>query len=269
MSVAMVQLNDEFSSIDVARTAIKAHVLDEGESYKTIASDQKRFIIACKDTTCKFRIRATRSKKEVVSITIFEPHSCSPAVHYKSKQSQSVSYLLAHHRALIVDNCNITVAQIRSNERLQFGNNISYKQAYRTIQAVLLELHGDEASCFAKFPAYIERYEAADPHNFARLAIAKSGNFEAAFFAPGGLRSAHYNLRGFTALDGTHTKSRFRMMLLLAVGVDANDLVLPLAWALVPTENEHGGPGFVHIFIQHFRNFKTRTALQYPIERKA
>ena len=94
VAVAIVQLNDQFQSIDAARDAIKAYVLDQGESYTTVASDQKRYIIACKDAACKFRIRATRSKKEVVAITVFKPHSCSLAVHYKSKQSQLVCYLI-------------------------------------------------------------------------------------------------------------------------------------------------------------------------------
>ena len=77
----MVQLNDQFPSIDAARKAIKAFVLDQGESYKLVASDKRRYIISCKDGSCKFCIRATRSAKEVVSITIFVPHSCSPQTH--------------------------------------------------------------------------------------------------------------------------------------------------------------------------------------------
>jgi hypothetical protein len=35
-----------------------------------------------------------------------------------------------------------------------------------------------------------------------------NGTFEAAFFCPGGLRTVGTYLRGFTAIDGTHTKSR-------------------------------------------------------------
>ena len=45
-------------------------------------------------------------------------------------------------------------------------------------------------------------------------------------------------LRSFVGIDGTHTSSRFRMTLLIAGGIDANDKTLPLAWALVPIENE-------------------------------
>ena len=44
-------------------------------------------------------------------------------------------------------------------------------------------------------------------------------------------------MRTFFGVDGTQTTSRFRMTLLIVVGIDANDETLPLAWALVPIEN--------------------------------
>ena len=67
----MVQLDDQFPSIDAARKAMKAFVLDHAELYKLVASDKRRYFISCKDSSYKFRIRATRSVKEVVSIYLF------------------------------------------------------------------------------------------------------------------------------------------------------------------------------------------------------
>ena len=90
----MVKIGDQFATIAEARTAITSFVLDRGESYKVLKSEAKRYIIGCKDTSCKFRIRATRSTKEVVSVTILVEHSCSPSTYYSSKQSQSVCYLI-------------------------------------------------------------------------------------------------------------------------------------------------------------------------------
>ena len=69
--------------------------------------------------------------------------------------------------------------------------------------------------------------------------MSDSGHFEAVFFMPSGLWSAQWYMRPFVGLDGAHTKSRFRMQLLIACGIDANDEVLPIAWALVPIENEY------------------------------
>ena len=105
-----MQCGDQFESMDAAHIAIQRHVLDDGESYKTKKSEKKRFILVCKDNECNFRIRATESSKHKISITVFKPHSCSPTVHYKFKQLQSVKYLIEHHRASIIDNRHITTA---------------------------------------------------------------------------------------------------------------------------------------------------------------
>ena len=97
-------------------------VLGNGESFKAVASDKSGIFIRCKGHACGFRIQAHRSKGQTISITRIKPHSCSPATHYKSKQSQSVHYLMPHHRAAVIDNRIIAVAQIRSAERLQWSN---------------------------------------------------------------------------------------------------------------------------------------------------
>jgi zinc finger SWIM domain-containing protein 3 len=229
LKLFIMQLHDKFESVAAARNAIKAYVLDQGESYKTVASDKKRFIIKCKSDGCGFRVCATKHANETSSIAVFDPHTCSPVTYYKSKQSQSVAYLAPHHKASVIDNRNITVAQIRSNERLQHGNNVSYKQAYRTVQTLRKEIEGCEAEGFAKFPAYVQAFLDADVDNYCELKTTEDGKFEAAFFAPCGMRCAHLYMRRFIGFDGTHTRSRYRIMLLICARIDANDQVLPLA----------------------------------------
>jgi hypothetical protein len=231
-----MQKGDTFESLAAACEAIKAYVLNQGELFKTVASDKKRYIIRYKDEACEFRIRATRSTKEQTSITVFESHSCTPATHYKAKQSQSVCHLADHHRAAIIDNRDITATQLRLSERLGYSNNVSYLQAYRTIKAVRREVDGNEAESFGKFVHYGQRIEASDLDNYYRLRIDNKGYFQAFFCALAGLRNAIKFLRRFIGLDGTHTSSRYRIQLLIAGGIDANDYILLLAYSLVPIE---------------------------------
>jgi len=150
----MVQKGDTFSLMEVARDAVQRHVLNDGESYKTIKSDQKRYILACKDDKCGFRIRVSNRRKSGPAITVLKAHTCRPSTHYKNKRAHSIKYLIKHHRASIINNPRITAAQILSNKRLNYYNDISYKQAYRTIQAVLLKMYSNKAASFTKFPAY-------------------------------------------------------------------------------------------------------------------
>jgi hypothetical protein len=145
----MVALHDTFASIREAREAINRHVLDDGESYRVYKSDSKRHILVCKDKSCSFEIRVWCTKKTGVTITQMKPHTCCPTVHYKNKQASAIWFLKDHHRASVVDNRHITPAQIQSDKRLRFHNNISYLQAYRVKQALLVEIEGHEADCFA------------------------------------------------------------------------------------------------------------------------
>jgi transposase-like protein len=43
----------------------------------------------------------------------------------------------------------------------------------------------------------------------------------------------------FIAVDGTHTRSKYRTQLIIVVGIDANNNGVPVAWALVPIEDEY------------------------------
>jgi hypothetical protein len=100
-SPIMLSINDLFLTIEEARDAINRHVLDEGESYKVYKSDSCRHIIICKKAACKFRIRASLLKKKGVIITVLSAHSCSPATHYKNKQSSPLWFLKDYSRTSI------------------------------------------------------------------------------------------------------------------------------------------------------------------------
>lgn len=236
-----ITISQSFSSLAAAKAAIKQAISEQHESFVIDYSDKTRFRVICPQrlqSNCDFQVRATDSRKHGVTITHTKPHTCSPATHFQARNTQTVQFLLPHHRASVIDNPRISIKQIQSNERLQFSNKISYQQAYRVKEAALQELWGDESECFAQFPDYISRFNSADPENRAYIDVGSNNRFNAAFFAPAGLRHAGRCLRGFTAIDGTHTKSRYRMILLIACGIDANSNVVPLAWALVPAEDE-------------------------------
>ena len=211
-----LQVGTTFNNITEAKLAIKTFVANAAESWKATHSDKKRFNIVCKQQrTCSFRIRAIDSKKKGVSITHMESHSCSSGSHFGALNTRSLEYLIPHHQAAVRDNPKISAKQIQSSERLQYYNKIPYLQAYRVKQAILAEMWGDESESFALFPDYITRFKAADSANRAYLSTLANSTFEAAFFCPASLRKAAGNLRGFCAIDGTHTKSKFVGLVLL------------------------------------------------------
>ena len=68
-----------------------------------------------------------------------------------------------------------------------------------------------------------------DPKNFAAMDCSLNGEFQAAFFCPGGLRITRAFLWPFIAINRTHIKSWYHIMLFIAYGINTNENIVPLA----------------------------------------
>jgi hypothetical protein len=111
--------------------------------------------------------------------------------------------------------------------------------AWRARERLRDIIDGDEGASFSLIPDWILQITNADSTEMTYTYLQTSNTrFEALFVSLGSTISMLRTLRPFYALDGTHTRSRYNLTLLIAVGIDAEDRILPLAWALVPGENE-------------------------------
>jgi transposase-like protein len=76
-----------------------------------------------------------------------------------------------------------------------------------------------------------------------------TGNFERVFVCPPTSRSTFRHFRRIIAVDGTFLTGRFKLTLLLAVGIDADGHNVILAWAVVESENTSSW----EYFLRHLR----------------
>jgi hypothetical protein len=80
---------------------------------------------------------------------------------------------------------------------------------------------------------------------FYILTKSSIGRFQRIFVCPAQNRQSFQLCRRLIALDGTFLKARFILTLLLAVGIDANGELYPLAWAVVESENSSSWEWFL------------------------
>jgi hypothetical protein len=107
-TVKMIQVGNTFPSMQAACEAIQRYVLNDGESYKSEKAEKKRYRLICKDANCTFCIWVFNLDKKGPTVTIYNLHTCSPAIHYKNKNAHLVKYLIEHHCSLVIDNPYIT-----------------------------------------------------------------------------------------------------------------------------------------------------------------
>jgi hypothetical protein len=90
-------------------------------------------------------------------------------------------------------------------------------------------LDGDKGTSFGLIPAWKARIKEDDTGTYVDSKKSNNGYFEAIFIMLGSIRAILSTLQSFYALDSTYTRSRYNLMLLIAVGIDAGDRILPLA----------------------------------------
>jgi hypothetical protein len=225
-----LHVGDIFSLVEAAKDAINRFVLDSGESYTKETSNKRQYSVTCRmrSSGCKFSIRCGLLKDGNARVSKISPHTCNPYIHYKFKQLSSLWYLLPHHRASISYNREISVAQIRANEKERWANDISYIAAYRVRETLRIELDGKEEDDFARMNALGAKIQEVNPESFLVLENNEDNRFSRFFFTPNLIRLAVPYLRPFIALDACHCSSRYRQTLMIVVSIDGNNQVLPL-----------------------------------------
>lgn len=91
---------------------------------------------------------------------------------------------------------------------------------------------------FKQIPNHIALLQAKHSDIHVNLQVGPDEIFQRIFICPNQSRQSFIHMRKFLAVNGTFLKSRFIQTLLFAVGIDGNGKNLPLAWAIVESENK-------------------------------
>jgi MULE transposase domain len=256
-------MSDSWTNIIDAKKAVKIWILDRGESWGHATQNNKtRLQLHCILITCSFYIRIAQ-KNDFFGVTLYTPHNCPPSTHIQFKPRNSAWYLASLIERDVNINRHIKPKEIRERAGLYHQlPDVPYMPAWRARESLRDIIDGDEGISFSLIPDWIDRIKKADNTTYIQLKTTHENQFEAIFVVLGSIRSRIHLLRPFYALDGTHTRSQYNLTLLIAVGIDAEDRILPFAWALVPSENETWWSWFCeHLFEAFYGHFQPETVI--------
>jgi hypothetical protein len=260
-------LSDSWTNINDAKKAIKIWILDHGESWApSNHSNKTRLQLHCILSTCTFNIRiAQKNNSGFFGVISYTPHNCPPSTHTQFKSRNSAWYLASLVERDITINRHIKPKEIRERAGLYHQlPHLLYMPAWRAREHLRDTIDGNEGASFSLIPDWIEHIMKADNSTYIQLKTTHENRFEAIFIILGSIKSRLRRgfLRPFYALDGTHTRSQYNLTLLIAVGIDAEDRILPFAWALVPIENEAWWSWFCeHLFEAFDGSFQPDTVI--------
>ncbi|XP_074282837.1 uncharacterized protein LOC141607385 [Silene latifolia] len=251
----------KFCSVEVLRVALRAHAIENRYEYyflhngKNIVRayckqkckcpwDKVRSKIrcVCQQFLCPFTLYATTTTttKEYMEIrTLNLTHTCS----FKGVNSKvSSEYLAEKYLEDWRENPNWELSSFVRDVYRTLGVKISYHQAWLTRARARLIINGDGADEYGRVWEYAHALRKYNPGSTVIVLVDNVENpppqFQRMYVCLKACKVGFLaGCRPLIGVDGCHLKGPYPGMCLVAVSMDANNNIYPVAWAAVEVEN--------------------------------
>ncbi|KAM6563311.1 hypothetical protein CsatB_023309 [Cannabis sativa] len=269
------ELGMEFPTVEHLREALKEHFISIDRQYKYIHNDRLRIRIVCQGEGCKWLMYARRMRDDCTTMRINkfeEEHNCG---------------ILWENR--LVDANWIAkefLEKFRANPAMSFGDfkkaNLEGKYSklsswtfYRAKNKAMTKIHGTVKDQYAILHDYCAILVKLNPGSttFIRTSLVDDVRyFEMVYICLAACKAGFKFCRPIIGLDGCFLKGYCRGMLLVAIGIDANNNMFPLAYVVVEKENTDSWTWFVQLLkedldVQDTRLFTFISDRQKGLER--
>ncbi|XP_027171918.1 uncharacterized protein LOC113771542 [Coffea eugenioides] len=192
--------------------AAKSHGVKYGRKIRFKKNNSNRCKAIYKGKRCMWNIYCSvRSDKMTFQIkSILLTHTCGRTTYHGLA---SVTYLANKYLEDIRLNPNFNVGDFMIKVHKDLGVSITPNVGYKVRAKAKEMIHGDVMSQYSKLWSYCEEFQ----------------------------KGCRYTV----SLDGCHSRGCHKGVLLTAVGIDPNDQLFPIVYAVVETENKNSWKWFV------------------------
>nr|XP_043639460.1 uncharacterized protein LOC122610545 [Erigeron canadensis] len=249
--VVRIKKGDCFDTKEDLKIALYTKCVEDDYQLVVSRSDKHRFETKCKidQKGCTWRMMSRRVKNcEMFQVTTFiDQHTCSRTQlypHHRQANKKVLGGFLAE--LMFVKGRVYKGHEIMTDINARFKINISYSQAWRAKCYALELLRGSPEASFAQLPAYCHNLKLKNPGSVTHIKTDRDGRFELLFIAIGAaIRSFVSFLRPVIIVDAAHLKGRYLGTNLLAVGMDANNGILPITYGVGKSETSDSWTWFM------------------------
>ncbi|KAK4480405.1 hypothetical protein RD792_013477 [Penstemon davidsonii] len=249
-----------FRSKNDMQCAVKKYHIKRNWRYKVRKSTDKTWAICCykKEYPCNFYLRASflLKKNGLWEVTRYRgPHTCLCAglgQDHFHLDSKLIAWDILN---LVKVDPDLKIRVIVEYVKNSFNKEISYKKAWCGKQKAIAQIYGDWEESYQRLPkvlAAIKQYNPETIVEFYRPPLpGQMDKFRRVFWAFGPCIHAFTHCRPVVSIDGTFLHGMYKGVLLIAMGCDANDSILPLAFAIVKNESFKTWNWFLNLVQEH------------------
>ncbi|CAI9265779.1 unnamed protein product [Lactuca saligna] len=193
---------------------------------------------------CSWSMQTSRSKDSDYWYvkTLLDKHTC---VQTRKLRACTAKYISAEILDMVESNPTVPLRSIQEQvqKRLQVG--VSIHKVQRAKATATKQVSGDYTKQYEVLRDYLMELQATNVGTTVKLEVVNEPNstretrqFKRVYICLGALKKGFKaGLRDILGLDGAFMKGPFPGQVLTAVGLDSNNGIYPLAYAIVETEN--------------------------------
>ncbi|XP_019254001.1 PREDICTED: uncharacterized protein LOC109232709 [Nicotiana attenuata] len=248
---SFIEVGQVYQDKQTIATAMKHYSVMHKLQFKVKRCSARSYWLVCVDENCKWHFKATSiNDSAMFKVRTFNSlHTCSlmDSTFIQRKPTAMVvgSMVIPKHADPKII---YTPKDIQSDMLSEHGVNLTYMQAWRAKEKTLEFLRGHPADSYSKLPSYLYILEKTYPGSVVKLKKTEDDFFLYVFVAICTSISGWEYCRPVVVVDGTLLKSAYRGIMLTASTTDAAGTILPLAYAVVDSENDASSKWFFEQF---------------------
>ncbi|GJW71642.1 hypothetical protein Tco_0128559 [Tanacetum coccineum] len=220
--------------------AVRLKALNEGFQFLADKSAPGRYELKCyhyNECAWKLRARLWDNTDKFYVTYLNDVHTCPKLKHI----------LIIEVKKTVV--AHIITPKLQDSKRLLKGKdikqdilseykvNISYQQAWRGKDYGIQQIRGSPYESFEMLPYYCHNLERKNQRTITRVKTDEKGVFEMLFIAIGASIRTFLNcLRPLLIIDAAHLKGLYKGTNLVAMGMDGNNHIVPIAFGICKGE---------------------------------
>ncbi|KAK1558493.1 hypothetical protein Q3G72_002976 [Acer saccharum] len=243
-----LEVGELFPSKKQLQSHVGSYALTNGFQIRVFKSDTTRYQVRCIVEDCNWRLRAAKvHNSDYFQIRKFDnQHTCSTEAQFPHQRQASARVIGEHIQEKFRDHRLYKPKEIIHDMQREFGISCNYHKGYRARHIALEEVQGTPVESYSILPSYLYMLEQANPGTVTDLHTDSSNRFMYMFFClkaciDGFLSS----IRPVIVIDGTFLKGPHRGVLFVAVCMDGNEQIFPLAFGVGDSETNEAWEWFL------------------------
>ncbi|KAL9674117.1 hypothetical protein QQ045_030387 [Rhodiola kirilowii] len=225
-----------FSNKENVMLAVQRYSILNRVDFKVRKSDSKKLVLECRkgEEMCLWRLRVV-----VIARTTYwtvrknrGDHVCHNNSILQNNIHLNAQFIAREMRNAMDANTKFSSGHIRNLIQRDYGHGKHNRKRWSTFSA--------NGTNFNKLPHLIQALQDSSPNNFVKWDVTSLDDgtmlVNRIFWAFSECILAFNHYCPILPIDGTHMYGKYNAKLLIAIGLDANNHILPLAFALVESE---------------------------------